>query len=66
MDRITMPTLVIGGGPTSLIPQDQVARLAGLIPGASLVSVDAGHLVHECRPEEFLAVVREFLDRPGR
>ncbi|WP_433448057.1 alpha/beta fold hydrolase [Streptomyces sp. CA-142005] len=63
MDRITAPTLVIGGGPTSLIPQDQVAQLAGLIPDASLVTVDAGHLVHETRPEEFLAVVREFLDR---
>ncbi|MFG2352345.1 alpha/beta fold hydrolase [Streptomyces sp. NPDC048521] len=62
MDRITMPTLVIGGGPTSLIPQDQVARLAELIPDARLVTVDAGHLVHETRPEEFLAVVEEFLD----
>ncbi|GGW41364.1 alpha/beta hydrolase [Streptomyces lucensis JCM 4490] len=62
MDRITMPTLVIGGGPTSPIPQDQVARLARLIPDARLVTVDAGHLVHEKRPEEFLTVVREFLD----
>lgn len=62
MDRITMPTLVIGGGPTSLIPQDQVAQLARLIPDASLVTLDAGHLVHESCPEEFLAVLREFLD----
>ncbi|MEV5875312.1 alpha/beta hydrolase [Streptomyces sp. NPDC052101] len=62
MDRITMPTLVIGGGPTSLIPQDHVAQLAALIPDASLVTVAAGHLVHESRPAEFLAVVREFLD----
>lgn len=62
MNRITMPTLVIGGGPTSLIPQDQVALRAGLIPDASLVTVDARHLVHETRPEEFLAVVRDFLD----
>ncbi|MEU8031912.1 alpha/beta hydrolase [Streptomyces sp. NPDC049099] len=63
MDRITMPTLVIGGGTTSLIPQDQVAQLARLIPDASLVTVDAGHLVHESCPEEFLALVRDFLDR---
>ncbi|MES4891547.1 alpha/beta hydrolase [Streptomyces sp. NPDC096012] len=61
MDRITMPTLVIAGGPTSLIPQDQVARLAELIPGARLVTLDAGHLVHEARPEEFLAVLEAFL-----
>ncbi|MFF9155615.1 alpha/beta fold hydrolase [Streptomyces sp. NPDC014846] len=63
MDRITMPTLVIGGGPTSLVPQDQVALLAELIPDARLVTVDAGHLVHESRPEEFLAVLEDFLDR---
>ncbi|MGW0212595.1 alpha/beta fold hydrolase, partial [Streptomyces sp. NPDC003233] len=30
---------------------------------AAQVTVDAGHLVHESRPEEFLTVVREFLDR---
>ncbi|MBL1084588.1 alpha/beta hydrolase [Streptomyces actinomycinicus] len=63
MDRITMPTLVIAGGAASHIPQDQVAKLADLIPGASLVTVDAGHLVHEARPEEFLALVEEFLER---
>ncbi|MFC8347444.1 alpha/beta fold hydrolase [Streptomyces sp. NPDC057280] len=62
MRRITMPTLVIGGGATSLIPQDQVAAVAATIPGARLVTVDgAGHLVHETCPEEFLAVVEPFL-----
>jgi pimeloyl-ACP methyl ester carboxylesterase len=61
MRRITMPTLLIGGGPGSLVPQEQIATLAGLIPEARLVTVDAGHLVHETRPEEFLAVVEPFL-----
>ena len=61
MGRITMPTLLIGGGSRSLIPQDQIAVLAELIPGARLVTIDAGHLVHETRPEEFLAVVEAFL-----
>ncbi|MGW4567208.1 alpha/beta fold hydrolase [Streptomyces sp. NPDC004561] len=63
MCRITMPALVIAGGPTSHIPQDQVAKLAELIPDASLVTVDAGHLVHETRPEEFLDALTEFLGR---
>ncbi|MFJ5032219.1 alpha/beta fold hydrolase [Streptomyces sp. NPDC088560] len=63
MGRITMPTLVIAGGPTSHLPQEQVAELAGLIPDARLVTLDAGHLVHETRPEEFLAVLEEFLGR---
>ncbi|MEU0202999.1 MULTISPECIES: alpha/beta hydrolase [unclassified Streptomyces] len=61
MGRITMPTLLIGGGPTSLIPQEQIAALAGLLPDARHVTIDAGHLVHETRPKEFLAAVAEFL-----
>jgi pimeloyl-ACP methyl ester carboxylesterase len=61
MGRITMPTLVIAGGPTSGVPQDRVAALAERIPDARLVTVDAGHLVHENRPEEFLALVEPFL-----
>jgi pimeloyl-ACP methyl ester carboxylesterase len=61
MGRITMPTLVIAGGPTSGVPQDWVTVLAERIPGAHVVTVDAGHLVHEARPEEFLAVLEPFL-----
>lgn len=61
MGRITMPTLVVGGGPGSPIPQEQVAAVAARLPDARLVTVDAGHLVHETRPEEFLAVVEPFL-----
>jgi pimeloyl-ACP methyl ester carboxylesterase len=61
MGRITMPTLVIAGGPTSHVPQDQVAQLAELIPDTRLVTVDAGHLVHGTRPEEYLAVLEPFL-----
>ncbi|RRR70645.1 alpha/beta fold hydrolase, partial [Streptomyces sp. RP5T] len=62
MARITMPTLLIGGGPTSPIPQDQVALSASAVPGARLVTVGGRHLVHEARPEEFLA---PFLDAPS-
>ncbi|MDQ0935366.1 alpha/beta fold hydrolase [Streptomyces turgidiscabies] len=65
MSRITAPTLVIGGGPDSPISQDEVAALTARIPGARMVTVDAGHLVHEARPEEFLAVVEPFLGAGG-
>jgi pimeloyl-ACP methyl ester carboxylesterase len=64
MERITMPTLLIAGGPTSPIPQEQIALLASVIPTARLVTVGGGHLVHEARPEEFLAGVVPFLDAP--
>ncbi|MEW2609976.1 alpha/beta hydrolase [Streptomyces sp. NPDC047880] len=66
MGRITMPTLLIGGGPSSPIPQEQIAALAGLLPGARHITVDAGHLVHETRPREFLAAVEEFLSPADR
>lgn len=63
MGRIAVPTLVIGGGPSRTIPQDQVAAVAAAIRGAGLVTVDAGHLVHETCPDEFLSVVVPFLAR---
>ncbi|MGW0936986.1 alpha/beta fold hydrolase [Streptomyces sp. NPDC002666] len=57
---ITAPTLVIGGGPRSHIAQEDIARMARQIPGARHVTIDAGHLVHTERPEEFLAALRSF------
>ncbi|MEU8997720.1 alpha/beta fold hydrolase [Streptomyces caniferus] len=60
--KVTAPTLVIGGGGSSHIPQDHLAGLAERIPDARLVTVEgAGHLVHEERPGEFLAAVTSFL-----
>ncbi|MFE9252586.1 alpha/beta fold hydrolase [Streptomyces sp. NPDC007088] len=65
MDRIDLPVLMIAGGPDSVVDQASVAALAERIPGARLVTVDAGHLVHATRPETFLAHVLPFLDAPG-
>ncbi|MFJ8109494.1 alpha/beta fold hydrolase [Streptomyces sp. NPDC096132] len=61
MARIAAPTLVVSGGPASHVPQDRVTAVAERIPGARLVTVDAGHLVHETRPQEFLEAVEGFL-----
>ncbi|MFF2774151.1 alpha/beta fold hydrolase [Streptomyces sp. NPDC058052] len=57
---ITAPTLILAGGPTSHIPQDQLTGLAAAVPGARLVTIEAGHLVHEARPAEFVAALRAF------
>lgn len=62
--EITAPTLVVAGGPRSHIPQDQLAQVAAAIPGARLTTIEGGHMVHDERPAEFLAAVREFLGRP--
>ncbi len=61
MTAITAPTLLVAGGPTSHVPQEGLAELAGLVPDCRLVTVDAGHLVHQDRPAEFVAAVAPFL-----
>lgn len=58
---ITARTLIIAGGEDSHVPQDLMAEAAQLIPGATLVSIPAGHRVHASRPAEFTAAVLGFL-----
>jgi pimeloyl-ACP methyl ester carboxylesterase len=63
MQRITAPTLAIGGGEGSNVRAEQTAAL---IPAAKLVVIDVGHVIHGAAPEEFLAVVEPFLDSAHR
>lgn len=64
LPAITCPALIIGGGSNSPIPQDLLARMATLLPDATLVTIEgAGHRVHQTRPGEFLDAVRPFLQR---
>jgi len=67
LSDIRARTLIVGGGPTSPIPQDRLGDVAALIPNARLVTIGgAGHLVHATKPAEFIALVREFLlDQAG-
>ncbi|MFH9725219.1 alpha/beta fold hydrolase [Streptomyces sp. NPDC017254] len=60
LPAVKAPTLVLTGGPSSRIPQDQLSWLAERVPDARLVTIEAGHLVHEEQPAAFLAVLREF------
>ncbi|MFT2815346.1 alpha/beta fold hydrolase [Leifsonia sp. A12D58] len=59
---IVSPTLLIGGGPTSHVPQELLVEVSGLIPNCTLVAIPAGHNVHETRPNEFADVVLRWLD----
>ncbi|MCZ2525788.1 alpha/beta fold hydrolase [Streptomyces sp. NPDC059506] len=61
LKKITAPTLVVAGGAASHVPQQLLARLAEEIPDARLVTMIAGHLVHDALPAEFTAAVRAFL-----
>lgn len=60
--RIAVPTLAIGGGAESFLPQEHVAELVGLVQRGSHVTIDAGHRIHASRPDEFVRAVRAFLD----
>jgi pimeloyl-ACP methyl ester carboxylesterase len=57
---IAAPTLLLGGGRDSHLPQEQLSSLARLIPDCRLVTVETGHLIHASRPETFLAALRDF------
>jgi 3-oxoadipate enol-lactonase len=59
-ERITCPTLIIGGN-SSHLPQDRLAELARRMPRGQYVSMDGGHDLHARRPGEFDIVVEPFL-----
>jgi esterase len=64
LPRITVPTLIIGGGSTSHAPQEKLAEAAHLIPDCRLTTVEgAGHAVHRTRPGEYKDILRDFLFR---
>ena len=58
---ITAPTLLIGGGPHSHIPQDLLTAVAARIPSCDLVTIPAGHYVHNTQPEQFAATILRWL-----
>lgn len=62
--EITAPTLIVAGGSRSHLPQGELAEVAERVPDARLTTIDAGHMVHDERPAEFLAVLRDFLGTP--
>ncbi|MFF8600214.1 alpha/beta fold hydrolase [Streptomyces sp. NPDC015238] len=57
---ISRPTLIVGGGRSSHLPQEHLSWMAEEIQDAWLVTIKAGHLVHAKRPKQFLDALREF------
>jgi 3-oxoadipate enol-lactonase len=58
---ITVPTLIIAGGPDSHVDQERLGRLAGLLPAVRLATIPVGHRVHQDAPDAFVAAVTAFL-----
>ncbi|MFJ3836657.1 alpha/beta fold hydrolase [Streptomyces sp. NPDC054904] len=62
LERITAPTLVVAGGPTSHVPRQGLAELVRRVPDARLQTIAVGHLVHATAPDAFTDAVTTFLD----
>ncbi|CAN6469534.1 unnamed protein product [Victoria cruziana] len=62
LSEIACPVLIITGDHDRLVPAWNAKWLSRAIPGSHLkVMKNCGHLPHEERPEEFLAIVETFL-----
>ena len=57
LERITTPTLVIASSENEAELDGTVRRL----PKAKLVTIDAGHWIHEAVPDRFVETLRSFL-----
>ncbi len=62
LPRIVAPTLVFWGREDRIAPVAGAHRLIRELPGAKLEIMDAGHVPHEERPRELLALLIEFLE----
>ena len=62
--RITAPLLLVRGGLSGVVSDEDVAELRRRNPGAEVAVVDgAGHSIQGDRPVELAAVLDEFLQR---
>jgi pimeloyl-ACP methyl ester carboxylesterase len=62
-DRISTPTLLIGGDRDDIVPVPALQRLAGRIADSRLlVLAEVGHLVHYEQAEPAAAAITEFLE----
>jgi len=68
--EITAATLLVGGGPTSHIPQEMLVDVSRAVPDCTLITIPAGHDVHESEPDTFADTVLKWLGTgsfaPGR
>ncbi len=62
---VSQPALVIAGEQDTVTPPELSARLAARLANAELVSLDAGHSSFVERPDEWLEVVGQFINRPS-
>lgn len=64
LDRISMPTLLVRGGKTTVLPRSIADAMAAAIPDAELIEIaESGHSVPTDRPEDLAPAVLAWLER---
>jgi pimeloyl-ACP methyl ester carboxylesterase len=64
LSQIDAPVLIVRGGKSEVLPPDVADQMRDAFPNAELALVaDAAHTVPEDRPQEFNAIVADFLGR---
>ena len=62
LPELRMPVLLVRGGKTLVLPEETAASMMAAFPDGELAEVaESGHSVPTDRPEELVAVVREWL-----
>jgi 3-oxoadipate enol-lactonase len=61
LGSVTVPTLLLAGGPSSHVPQHLYSEMVTLLPDARLLEIPVGHHIHRDAPDQFLAAVQPFL-----
>lgn len=63
LSNISAPTLIVGGGSTSHIPQEKLKEVSELIPNCELETIEGvGHGMHLVNLQAVLDVITRFLD----
>jgi pimeloyl-ACP methyl ester carboxylesterase len=66
LPEIAAPTLLVGGGPTSHVPQDTLVEVAKAVPECTVITIPVGHDVHESEPCGFAETVLNWLNADDR
>lgn len=64
LSEVTMPVLILSGGPSSRTTREAFEEAQSTLHDARLVEIPVGHNIHIDAPDEFLATVVPFLSTP--
>lgn len=62
LEEVRVPVLLVLGGPTSALPQAEMAALAARFPDCRTVTVPVGHDIHTAAPGRYCELLDDFLD----